>query len=69
MVAIMVLPCFLAKNCNIFTILTAVKLSRPEVGSSSIRSYGSVINSTPMDVRFLSPPEMVFWSSAPIKVF
>jgi hypothetical protein len=60
MVAQMVFPCFLATNCNILTIFIAVKLSRPEVGSSSRISYGSVTNSTPIDVRFLSPPEIVF---------
>ncbi len=33
-------------------------LSRPEVGSSRKMIAGRVTNSTPMEVRFRSPPEM-----------
>jgi len=45
-----------------------LKLSRPEVGSSSIIIEGSVINSTAIAVLFLSPPEIVFLIAVPIVV-
>lgn len=57
-VDIIVLP-FLAYFWSNFTIFKAVKLSRPEVGSSKKIIEGSVINSTPIAVLFLSPPERV----------
>jgi hypothetical protein len=43
--------------------------SRPEVGSSKIKSLGFVINSYPMEARFLSPPEIPFINSFPTKIF
>lgn len=46
-------------------IRTVVKLSRPDVGSSSRSTLGSVIISTPIAVRFLSPPEIVFFITEP----
>ena len=46
----------------------AIKESRPLVGSSSKIILGSVISSTPMDVRLRSPPEIVFLRKPPICV-
>jgi hypothetical protein len=46
----------------------ALKLSKPEVGSSRNIIDGSVINSTPMAVLFLSPPERVLLNTPPIEV-
>lgn len=55
---------------RIFIQIKAVKESRPEVGSSRISTGGSEIISTPIDVRFLSPPETPLMSlPSPIKVF
>lgn len=59
MVEIIVFP-FLAKDLRSFTIYKALKLSKPEVGSSRRIKLGSVINSTPIAVLFLSPPDIVF---------
>jgi hypothetical protein len=59
MVLITVFP-FFAYLSRSFTICNALKLSRPDVGSSKRIIEGLVISSTPMAVRFLSPPEMVF---------
>jgi hypothetical protein len=42
--------------------------SSPEVGSSSKIALGSVISSTPIAQRFLSPPEIVFFSTLPMSV-
>lgn len=39
-----------------FITKNAVKLSRPEVGSSSIKTLGSEIISKAIDTLFLSPP-------------
>ena len=50
------------------TIESALKLSRPEVGSSSKIIDGSVISSTPIAVLFLSPPESDLNLAFPIKV-
>jgi len=47
----------------------AVNESNPEVGSSKKITDGLVINSQPMFVRFLSPPEIPFRSLPPIKAF
>lgn len=47
----------------------AVKESRPVVGSSRKIKFGSVISSTPIEVRFLSPPETPFTRGPPILVF
>jgi hypothetical protein len=67
-VAITVLP-FLAYFSRSLTIYTALKLSSPDVGSSRRINDGSVINSTPIAVLFLSPPEIVFYITEPIKTF
>jgi hypothetical protein len=61
---IIVLP-FLASFLRSFTMERALKLSRPEVGSSSKIRDGSAINSTPIDTLFLSPPESVLWKVPP----
>jgi len=42
-----------------------MKESRPEVGSSSKITLGSVINSTPIAVRLRSPPDIVFFKTLP----
>lgn len=59
MLDITVFP-YLAIFYSNFIIYNDLKLSKPEVGSSRIIIEGSVINSTPIDVRFLSPPDIVF---------
>ena len=46
----------------------AVKESRPVVGSSKKISEGSVINSTPIEVLFLSPPDTPLTNGPPIFV-
>jgi len=48
--------------------LNAVKLSRPDVGSSRRITEGSVISSTPIAVLFFSPPESDLIYYDPIKV-
>jgi hypothetical protein len=60
---------FLAYSFSKVTILSAVKESSPEVGSSSSTSCGSVISSTPIAVLFLSPPESPLIIDDPIFVF
>ena len=50
------------------TRLSAVKESRPLVGSSSSNTLGLVISSKPMEVRFFSPPESPFRNTLPTKV-
>ena len=67
MVEIIVFPS-LASLFISFTIWNALKLSRPEVGSSKNIIDGSVISSTPIAVLFLSPPERVFLVTDPIGV-
>ena len=62
-----VLPC-LASFLSNATICNALKLSRPEVGSSRIIMEGFVINSTAIAVRFLSPPDNDLCLTDPIKV-
>ncbi|CAG9325714.1 unnamed protein product [Blepharisma stoltei] len=64
-VDITVLP-FLACSINKSITTSAVKLSRPEVGSSSKRTIGSVISSIPMQTLFLSPPERPFLVMLPM---
>ena len=64
-----VLPLVLARLCRMRTIPRALKLSRPEVGSSRTSKDGSDTSSTPIDVLFRSPPDIVFFSSDPISVF
>lgn len=58
----------LAKSDKISTIFVAVNESSPVVGSSKNIRLGSVINSTPIDVRLRSPPETPLMSSPPIVV-
>lgn len=65
MVAITVLP-FLAYYLSILTILSALKLSKAEVGSSNKSNEGSVIISTPIAVLFLSPPDIDLFIALPI---
>lgn len=43
--------------------------SNPVVGSSKKISCGSVISSTPIDVLFLSPPDIPLTSAPPTLVF
>lgn len=49
--------------------MCALKLSSPDVGSSSNMIGGSVISSTPIEVRFRSPPEMTFLIDEPTYKF
>ena len=63
----MVLPS-LARFLRIFITYVAVCESRPDVGSSKKIKLGLVINSTPIEVLFLSPPEIPFTNSPPIFV-
>lgn len=60
---------FLAKSPRVSITEVAVNESRPVVGSSRKIRLGSVISSTPIEVRFLSPPETPFTSGPPILVF
>ena len=43
-----------------------MKESKPEVGSSKIMALGLVTSSKPIDVLFLSPPEIPFILIPPI---
>ena len=63
-----VLPFTLARLCSVFIIPRALKLSRPDVGSSRTISEGSVTSSTPIAVRLRSPPDMVLYSVEPMWV-
>jgi hypothetical protein len=60
---------YLASFLSSLHIDRALKLSRPDVGSSNNIKDGFVINSTPIDVLFLSPPESAFYKTEPIMVF
>ena len=51
------------------TIDVALKLSRPDVGSSKKIIEGSVIISTPIAVLFRSPPEIRFRIAEPHSTF
>lgn len=62
-----VLP-LLAKSLNKNIIVTAVFESSPVVGSSKNIIDGFVRSSTPIEVRFLSPPDIPRMSSDPIFV-
>lgn len=64
----MVLP-LLANFLSNFTIESALKLSSPEVGSSSRSIEGSETISIPIETLFLSPPERVLRKVPPIRVF
>jgi len=68
MVDITVLP-FYANYFNKLITFRAVSLSSPVVGSSRNIILGLVSSSTPIDVLFLSPPEIPLINSPPIKVF
>jgi hypothetical protein len=65
MVAITVFP-LLAYSLNNLTILKALKLSNPDVGSSNSIILGSDMISTPIYVLFLSPPDNIFLNADPI---
>ena len=54
---------------RIFIQINAVKESKPEVGSSNIKTGGSLINSIPIEVLFFSPPDIPFMILSPTKVF
>lgn len=54
---------------RIYRRILAVKLSRPEVGSSSTKAAGFVITSRAMQVLFLSPPETPWTNFPPMGVF
>lgn len=69
MVLMMVLPFLWANFCKSLQIVLAINESRPEVGSSSKITLGSVISSTPIAVLLRSPPEMVFFKILPTIVF
>ena len=64
----MVRPLF-AKSLRVSITDVAVKESRPVVGSSRKIRFGSVINSTPIEVLFLSPPETPLIKGPPILVY
>jgi len=66
-VLITVLP-DVAKSLSTSMTLVAVKESKPVVGSSKKIRFGFVINSTPIEVLFLSPPEIPLRSAPPILV-
>ena len=68
MVEITVLP-DIANSLKVSMTEVAVKESKPVVGSSKKIRVGSVINSTPMEVLFLSPPETPLTKGPPIFVF
>lgn len=63
-----VLPC-LERSFKVSITEVAVNESRPVVGSSKKIRFGSVINSTPIEVLFLSPPETPLTRGPPILVF
>ena len=46
--------------------MNAVNESSPDVGSSNKTQYGSDINSNPIDVLFLSPPDIPLIKALPI---
>lgn len=67
----MVLITVLPLNANSFivsTTLIAIYESKPVVGSSKNINIGSVINSTPIAVLFLSPPDTPLIRAPPIFV-
>jgi hypothetical protein len=66
MVVMMVLPLFLARFLRSLTMLTALKLSSPDVGSSRSTSYGSEISSTPIAVLLSSLFEIAYIFPPPI---
>lgn len=62
-------PSFLARSPRVSITEVAVKESSPVVGSSKKIKLGSVMSSTPIDVRLRSPPDTPFTSGPPILVF
>ena len=52
-----------------FIQIKAVNESNPDVGSSRIKTGGSLINSIPIEVLFFSPPEIPLIMLSPTKVF
>ena len=66
-VAMIVIPS-LAYCRRRMAIYLAVMESRPEVGSSKNSTLGFVIISYPIEVRFLSPPEIPFIRVPPTRV-
>lgn len=60
---------FLARLPKVSITEVAVNESRPVVGSSRKIKLGSVISSTPIDVRLRSPPETPLTNGPPILVF
>lgn len=60
---------FLARLPKVSITEVAVNESRPVVGSSRKIKLGSVISSTPIEVRFRSPPDTPFTRGPPILVF
>lgn len=61
----MVLFFLMASFFKYLTMMNEVNESKPEVGSSSIRTLGSLINSKAIDVLFLYPPEIPFKITPP----
>ena len=68
-VLITVRPSLRAISPNDSITEVAVNESRPVVGSSWKTRLGSVISSTPIDVRLRSPPETPLTRGPPIRVF
>lgn len=60
---------FLARLPKVSITEVAVNESRPVVGSSRKIKLGSVINSTPIEVRLRSPPDTPLTRGPPILVF
>ena len=69
MVLMTVRPSSMARFRKISITEVAVKESSPVVGSSRKIKLGSVINSTPIEVRLRSPPETPLTRGPPILVF
>lgn len=67
-VARTVLPFVRARLFKSWQMLRALKLSRPEVGSSKRIIEGSDTNSTPIEARLRSPPERTLRRVEPIKL-
>ena len=64
-----VIPFYLAYFYKNLIMWRALKEFMPDVGSSSSKSDGSAINSTPIAVSLRSPPEInLFGSRLPINV-
>lgn len=68
MVHTIVLFSYLARFLRTFIRIKAVKLSKPEVGSSKKNTSGSFTNSKPIEHLFLSPPDIPFKNFPPMYV-